>query len=124
MARSHLALLIGASTATLFVAPSLRAENITFARGEVFVNHGSGFTPVTGHDELKIGDTIFAKPNGQAQVLFGDGCHFTVESGSALLIHGGPSPCAAGSNDNNDNIPNTRSASGRVDFQDARAIGP
>jgi hypothetical protein len=124
MARSYLALLIGASTATLVFAPSLRAENITFARGEVFVNHGSGFTPVTGRDELRIGDTVFAKPNGQAQVVFGDGCHFTVESGSALMIHGGPSPCAAGSNGNNDDIPNIHRASDRVDFQSARAIGP
>jgi hypothetical protein len=124
MARSYLALLIGASSATLFFAPSLRAENITFTRGEVFVNHGSGFTPVTGHDELGIGDTVFAKPNSQAQIVFGDGCRFTVESGSALMIHGGPSPCAVGSNGNNDNIPTTRRVSDRVDFPNARAIGP
>jgi hypothetical protein len=124
MARGYLALLIGASSATLFFAPSLRAENITFVRGEVFVNRGSGFTPVTGHDELRIGDTVFAKPNSQAQIVFADGCRFTVESGSALMIHGGPSPCLVGSNGNNDDIPTSRRVSERVDFQNARAIGP
>lgn len=124
MRRSYLALLVGASTVTLLLASSLKAENITFAQGEVFVNHGYGFTPVTGHDELRAGDTVFAKPNGQAQIVFDDGCHFTVQSGSALIIHDGPSPCASGTNGHNDDIPKTQRTSDRVEFRRAPAVSP
>jgi hypothetical protein len=69
--------------------------------GDLTINQGKGFRPVTSRVSANVGDSVMVGPGGSATVVYDDGCKVSVKPGAVTTI--APlSPCASGSNaDNN-----------------------
>jgi hypothetical protein len=72
---------------------SALAATVTPDQGQVFVNRGGGYKPVTQPVEAAVGDQVMVKPKSQAHVVFPDGCSVLVSVGMVFTI-GPKSPCA------------------------------
>jgi hypothetical protein len=82
--------------AVLVASPSW-AATIEPGSGELTINQGQGFKPVTSHSNANVGDSVMVGPGGSATVVYDDGCRATVKPGAVVTIT--PlSPCASGSN--------------------------
>jgi hypothetical protein len=69
--------------------------------GDLTINHGQGFKPVTGPINANVGDMIMVSPGGNATIVYEDGCKVNVKPGAVASI--APlSPCASGSKAQND----------------------
>ena len=77
---------------TLVFSTSTLAATVTSEQGEVLVNQGAGYKPVTQPTEVAPGDQVIAKPRSSGRVVFSDGCAVKVEPGSVLTITP-QSPC-------------------------------
>jgi hypothetical protein len=65
--------------------------------GDLTINQGQGFKPVTGGTTANVGDSVMVGPGGGATVVYDDGCKVDVRPGGVTTI--APlSPCASGSN--------------------------
>jgi hypothetical protein len=85
--------------AVLAASPSWAAV-IEPGVGDLSINQGQGFKPVTGSATANVGDTVMVGPGGSATVVYEDGCKFNVKPGAVTAI--APlSPCASGSNAQN-----------------------
>jgi hypothetical protein len=72
--------------------------------GDLTINHGQGFKPLTGAANANVGDSVMVGPGGSATIVYDDGCKVDVRPGAVMAI--APlSPCAAGSNAQNPNCP-------------------
>lgn len=80
----------------LAATPSF-AATVTSLQGQVLVNTGNGYRPLTGSAELPIGASVVANPGALAQVSFPDGCGVQISPGSVFTV-GQISPCAANAN--------------------------
>jgi hypothetical protein len=70
--------------------------------GDLTINHGQGFKPVTGGVNANVGDSVMVGPGGSATIVYEDGCKVDVRPGAVTSI--APlSPCASGSNAQNYN---------------------
>jgi len=81
----------------LLVASPSWAAIVEPGIGDLTINHGQGFKPVTSHANANVGDSVMVGPGGSATVVYEDGCKVTVQPGAVTTI--APlSPCASGSN--------------------------
>jgi hypothetical protein len=65
--------------------------------GDLTINQGKGFKPVTSSINAKVGDSVMVGPSGSATVVYDDGCKVNIQPGAVTTI--APlSPCASGSN--------------------------
>ena len=69
------------------------AATVTSERGEVLVNRGAGYKPVTQPTKVAAGDQIMAKPKSSGRVVFPDGCAVKIAPGSVFVV-AAKSPCA------------------------------
>lgn len=77
----------------VFTVPAWSAT-VNVTGGEVFVDQGSGYRPVSNTHSVKPGDIVMAKVGGKAEVVYEDGCRQTVDVGAVVVV-GQSSPCAA-----------------------------
>jgi hypothetical protein len=70
--------------------------------GDLTINNGQGFKPVSSRVNANVGDSIMVGPGGSATLVYEDGCKVDVRPGAVTTI--APlSPCASGSSaQNND----------------------
>jgi hypothetical protein len=85
--------------AVLVASPSWAAV-IEPGSGDLTLNQGQGFKPVTSGNTANVGDSVMVGPGGSATVVYDDGCKVAVKPGAVTTI--APlSPCATGSNAQN-----------------------
>jgi hypothetical protein len=87
--------------ATAWIAFSLMgghgyASTLSVVRGQVFVSHGTGYRPAYGVVDLKTGDSVFAKSDATAKIVFDDGCAVPLEVGTVFVLNE-QSACPQGS---------------------------
>ena len=64
--------------------------------GDLTINQGQGFQPLTSRTKANIGDSVMVGPGGTATVVYDDGCKVRVQPGAVATI--APlSPYASGS---------------------------
>jgi hypothetical protein len=81
----------------LLVASPAWATSIEPGQGDLSINQGNGYQPVTSHLNANVGDTVMVGTGGAATVVYDDGCKVNVQPGAVTTI--APlSPCASGSN--------------------------
>jgi hypothetical protein len=69
--------------------------------GDLTINQGQGFKPVASRTDANVGDAVMVGPSGSATIVYEDGCKVAVRPGAVTTI--APlSPCASGSNAQND----------------------
>lgn len=78
---------------SLAAALPAAAATVEVRSGDVFIDSGSGFSPVLEPTEVKTGDTVMAMVGGAAEIVYNDGCRQTVDVGSLVVI-GEASPCS------------------------------
>jgi hypothetical protein len=82
--------------AVLVASPSWAAV-IEPGSGNLTINQGQGFKPITGRANGNVGDSVMVGPGGTATIVYDDGCRVKVRPGAVATI--APlSPCASGSN--------------------------
>ena len=82
---------------TLLISGQSWAAIIEPGSGDLTINHGQGFKPVTSRASANVGDSVMVGPGGSATVVYDDGCKVNVQPGAVTAI--APlSPCASGSN--------------------------
>src|SRR5690348_4978374 len=82
---------------SLLIASQSWAATIEPGQGNLTINQGKGFQPVTGRASGNIGDSVMVAPGGTATIVYDDGCRVTVRPGAVATI-ASLSPCASGSN--------------------------
>jgi hypothetical protein len=87
--------------AVLVASPSWAAV-VQPGFGNLTINQGQGFKPVTAAVNANVGDSVMVGPGGSATVVYEDGCKVDIRPGAVTTI--APlSPCASGSNAQNYN---------------------
>ena len=82
---------------SVLVATPSWAAVIEPGYGDLTINQGQGFKPVTSRANANVGDSVMVGPGGSATVVYDDGCKVNVQPGAVTTI--APlSPCASGSN--------------------------
>ena len=85
------ALSVGCS---LLVASSCWAATVIEpVQGNLYINRGQGYQPVTGPIEANVGDSIMVSPGGTGAVVYADGCRVSVLPGTVTTIRPS-SPCS------------------------------
>ena len=84
--------LIAASFAAVASLPA-EAATLVVQQGEVLVNRGGGYTPVTGSVELEPGTTVVVKEGGAAEFVCADATRLAIAPG----YHPVPADCAPAS---------------------------
>jgi len=99
---------IGALCFTYVVSfgQSSSAATVEPGTGNLWINRGQGFKPVSAPVNSKAGDSIMVGPGGNATVVYDDGCKVPVQP-SVVTTIAPLSPCAAGSNAQADNTDST-----------------
>lgn len=73
------------------------AATLTPTAGEVMVNTGGGYKPVTSTVEVKAGDSILVNPGGSAQLAYGDCATYEINPGDVVYVAEQETiPCGAG----------------------------
>jgi hypothetical protein len=89
---------------SLLLVSASWAATIEPVQGNLSLNRGQGFQPISSRVDANVGDTVVVGPGGAAAVTYSDGCKVSVQPGAVTTI--APlSPCASGSmaDDNNSN---------------------
>ena len=76
------------------IASPSSAAMLEAIAGQVSVNRGSGFQPVSGVVNVEAGDAVMVSPGGSARVIYADGCPINVSPGSVTRV-AAVSPCQA-----------------------------
>ena len=79
--------------APLIAATQIEAASLTVSKGDVLVRQGNGFKAASGTLELKAGDSVLVKPNGDATISFSEGCTVSLKAGTVFVISN-TNPCA------------------------------
>ena len=77
---------------SVFLCAAVSAATVKLVRGNVLINRGNGFQHVRGTSEVKVGDTIMARADGSARVIYDDTCWVPVKPGHVVVIAPEP-PC-------------------------------
>jgi hypothetical protein len=81
--------------ALLIASPSWAAM-LEPGLGDLTINQGKGFKPVTSPSSANVGDSVMVGPGGSATLVYDDGCRVPVQAGAVVNV--APlSPCASGS---------------------------
>jgi hypothetical protein len=92
--------------AVLVASPSWAAV-VEPGIGDLTINHGQGFKPVTSGAQANVGDSVMVGPGGAATLTYDDGCKVNVQPGTVITV--APlSPCASGSNAQTNYSPNCK----------------
>lgn len=95
MGKAQLFKALSIGCGVLIASPSWAAM-IEPGFGELTINQGQGFTPVTSRTSANIGDSVMVGAAGNATIVYDDGCRVPVQPGAVATI--APlSPCASGS---------------------------
>jgi hypothetical protein len=92
--------LVGIAAAGLLsLAGAAHAATLTSMQGQVLLNQGGGYKPVSGSVEVKAGDSILVNPDGLAQLAYGDCATYEIKPGDVVYVaEQSTIPCAAGVN--------------------------
>jgi hypothetical protein len=102
--RGRLFSALSISCAVLAASPSWAAV-VQPGIGDLTINQGQGFKPVTSQVNANVGDSVMVGPGGSATVVYEDGCKVDVRPGAVTTI--APlSPCASGSTAQDNYNPN------------------
>jgi hypothetical protein len=91
-----------ALVAVVFAALPAHAAGVSIVpadgtlKGNVFVNQGKGFEPVTVAVQARAGDSVMAYmayKGGRAKIVYPDGCAVEVNSTTAVVYVQATSPC-------------------------------
>jgi hypothetical protein len=82
---------------TILISSPSWASVVEPGSGDLTINRGQGFKPVTSRINANVGDSVMVGPSGAATVVYDDGCKVSVQPGAVTTI-AELSPCAAGSN--------------------------
>ena len=63
--------------------------------GETLVNRGQGYTKISRPVKGNAGDLVMVRPNGQAKIVYDDGCELQVSPEEVMNV-AAQSPCKAG----------------------------
>ncbi len=77
---------------SLFLGPAVLVAIVQPVEGDVLINRGSGYEPVSGPTQAKVGDTVMARPGGSARVVYSGQCSVAVKPGHVVVIASEP-PC-------------------------------
>lgn len=77
---------IGAALLTGLFAGVAGAATLMPTAGEVMVNTGGGYKPVTSTVEVKAGDSILVNPGGSAQLAYGDCATYEINPGDVVYV--------------------------------------
>ncbi|HZP65448.1 MAG TPA: hypothetical protein VFB32_04005 [Rudaea sp.] len=69
--------------------------SISSAHGSVLINQGSQFVPAGVGDHLASGDRLMVPRDGAAEIVFSDGCKYSVKPGTMITVPS-VSTCAGG----------------------------
>jgi hypothetical protein len=69
------------------------AATLTQIRGDVLVDTGEGFAPVSEDIPLELGDRVMVTDAGRAILSYGEGCSFPLQSPSMTTVE--ETACAA-----------------------------
>lgn len=83
----------GVAAAALFATSAAQAITVESIQGQVAINRGDGFRPVTTATQGKSGDRVMANPNSSAEIVYDNGCREKVDPGQVVVIKVEP-PCA------------------------------
>ena len=86
---------VSAVFSVLIVASPAWATTVESEAGEVFIDRGQGFAPVSGSTPAQAGDMVMAMAGGRGVIIYDDGCREVVEVGDVEMVDE-VSPCAAG----------------------------
>ncbi len=78
----------------LVMAVQASAATVQPTAGQVYVDRGQGYVPVSGPTTVKPGDVVMVTAGGSAQVIYKDACAQAVSVGSVVVVAAVP-PCAA-----------------------------
>jgi hypothetical protein len=70
--------------AMLIASPSWAAV-VQPGFGDLTINQGQGFKPITGAANANVGDSVMVGPGGSATIVYEDGCKVDVRPGLQLL---------------------------------------
>lgn len=88
---------IGAALLAGLFAGVSGAATLTPTAGEVMLNTGGGYKPVTSTVEVKAGDSILVNPGGGAQLAYGDCATYEINPGDVVYVAEQETiPCGAG----------------------------
>lgn len=90
LARSVLVAFAFLSTASI-----VSAATVTSIAGQVSVNRGTGFLPLTDGAEVAAGERITVPPGGAARVVFSATCTLSLPAGQTFTVPA-EVPCTAG----------------------------
>jgi hypothetical protein len=90
----RLAVTVMALGAGMLLSLPAWAATVESVQGQVSINRGDGFRPVTGAIQANVGDTVMASPGGRAKIVYSDGCPVNVNPGAVVTITA-ESPCTA-----------------------------
>lgn len=88
----------------LATATTSSAATLESVRGEVLVNNGKGFRPVSGTAEVAAGDLVISNPGSSAVVRYSASCSSPVLPGQVVAITQN-GPCAKPSDKTADKTP-------------------
>lgn len=80
---------------TVALATPALAAQVTPENGEVLVNSGSGFKPVSGTTEVSAGAQVMVRPGGSAFIVYSATCTTRVGSERVWAVQAA-APCSAG----------------------------
>jgi hypothetical protein len=96
--------IFGAFCWAMLLSSSTWAATLQPGSGQLSVNQGQGFQPVSSRVDANAGDSVMVGPGGSATLVYDDGCKVNVQPGAVATV--APiSPCASGSyaDDSNSN---------------------
>lgn len=80
--------------ALLMMAGAAQAATVQVTGGSVSLNKGNGFTAIVGAAEALPGDTVMTGANGEADIVYANGCTVHVGPSQSATI-GEPPVCNA-----------------------------
>lgn len=88
------------AAATLMLASAAQAATLTPIQGQVLLNTGGGYKPVTTSVTVKAGDSILVNPDGLAQLSYDDCATYEIKPGDVVYVAEKETiPCGAGAID-------------------------
>lgn len=86
-----------AAAAFLSYVGASSAATLTPLQGQVLLNRGGGYQPVSGPVEVKAGDSILVNPDGLAQLAYEDCATYEIKPGDVVYVSEKEAvPCAGG----------------------------
>lgn len=77
---------LGVALLSGFFAGASGAATLTPTAGEVMLNTGGGYQPVTSTVEVKAGDSILVNPGGSAQLAYGECATYEINPGDVVYV--------------------------------------